>query len=192
MDKPIKIEEYDATEQRRGIFSPPPPTRTWANIARSLHLQNTDEEYKAHLRPMPETPPRKTEPFSKDIFFQKRPSIAQAGPRLDGSESRSDSGIEMDMDKSESWKSKEGFALTTAKKRKSATTSSGLDDDIPKRRKGVAYPFKKCKGKSSGWINQSSRHMSEEEAEAFRAKQKRVVRTIAPIYQLKTDGTTVA
>lgn len=34
--------------------------------------------------------------------------------------------------------------------------------------------------------------MSEEEAEAFRAKQKRVVRTIAPIYQLKTDGTTVA
>lgn len=191
-DKPIKLEECDAIERYREIFSPPPPTRTWASIARSLHLQNTHGEFKASFPVMPGTPHRKNEPFSTNIFVQKRPSVAQGGLRSDGSESRSDSGVGMDIGERPSSKSKDDFTLTTPKKRKSATDSCGLDDDMSKRRKGVAYPVKKCKGKPSGRTNQSSRYMSEEEAEAFRAKQKKFVRTMAPSYQLKTDGTTVA
>ncbi|PVH87812.1 hypothetical protein DL98DRAFT_631985 [Cadophora sp. DSE1049] len=170
-DIAIKSEGLDEVEQLAAIPPSLLPTRTWASLARSLSTQNTSQEPKAPHAPMFRNLPRKFEPLSREAFVERCLFAAQDDTKPDASEDRSDSGVDMDLEEFEATKSKEDSALQTAKKRKSAMHSSRLDGDIPKRRKGVVYPIKKCQMKSNGQRKQRSNYMSEERAEVFRAKQ---------------------
>ncbi|KAH7382993.1 hypothetical protein BKA64DRAFT_647134 [Cadophora sp. MPI-SDFR-AT-0126] len=167
-DMPIKSEDLNVAEHLLKASSPLPPPRTWVSLARSQPLQKANREYKEPQSPMFGNMHHKLESLSREVFVETSLSASQDDPVPNDSEERSDSGVDMGLDEVDNTKSKGDFSLSNAKKRKSAMKSSGVGrDNNPKRRKGIAYPVKKVKGRRK----QRSNYMSEEEAKDFRAKQ---------------------
>ncbi|KAK0113896.1 hypothetical protein ONS96_014746 [Cadophora gregata f. sp. sojae] len=146
-----------------------PITNTWASLARSYPRQVTSQPHQSPPTSTSGNLHSRSEPYTAKKFAGTYISASKDETKQDFSGELMDSAI--DMARTENTSSVEDFALSSTRKRKSATHPSGLDRDAPKRRKGGVRSAVDDQKRGSGTRKRRRNYMSEEEAEEFRRRQ---------------------